>query len=96
MARDAPARSCEQVQRDFRSEHPALDRRGHMTRAVMCDVDPPCVTELLFAHEFYQDERAAARPSRCGGSFWEALVGSGQHAVAVDGGACPFLLSANV
>ena len=65
MARDAPVRSCEQVQLDFRSEHPALDRRGHMTRAVMCDVDPPCVTELLFADEFYRDESAAAQPSRC-------------------------------
>ena len=65
MARDAPARSCEQVQRDFRSEHPDLDRRGHVTRAVMCDVDPPCVTELLFADEFYRDESAAAQPSRC-------------------------------
>ena len=54
---------------------------------------PSFCRALLFA---CAGERAAPRLWGCGGSFWEALVGSGQHAGAVDGGACPFLLSANV
>ena len=54
---------------------------------------PSFCRALLFA---CAGERAAPRLWGGGGSFWEALVGSVQHAGAVDGGACPFLLSANV
>ena len=42
------------------------------------------------------ESRGAWRRPRCEGRFWEAPVGSGQHAGAVDGGARPFLRSANV
>jgi hypothetical protein len=55
--------ACEQSQQAFRRENPHLDRRKVITRAAMCDVDPPCVTELLFHSDIY-----ATRPgglSRC-------------------------------
>ena len=43
-----------------------------------------------------RESRGAWRRPRCEGGFGKAPVGSGQHAGAVDGGARPFLRSANV
>ena len=55
------SQSCEAANDAFRNEtHHRL--RGKVTRAVMCDTSPPCVTELLFEHEFW------IKPGRRGGS----------------------------
>ena len=41
-------------------------RFAKTARGVMCDVSPPCVTELLFQHEFYWSAgRRESRPRPC-------------------------------
>jgi hypothetical protein len=50
--------ACEQLVRQRNIE---AHRTNHVTRAVLCDTTPAaCVTEMLFAHEFYWSERQAA------------------------------------
>ena len=62
--------TCEAANDAFRNEtHHRL--RGKVTRAVMCDASPPCVTELLFEHEFWikpgrrSNSRLAVAMQRC-------------------------------
>ena len=44
---------CEAANLRFRRENPSIEKRGLITRAIMCDVTPSCVTELLFSHTFH-------------------------------------------
>ena len=49
---------CEQLARQRNID---TRRQHHITRAVLCDTQPAaCVTEMLFAHEFYWTEAQAA------------------------------------
>ena len=53
--------SCESVDAAVRHE----TRQKDLTRTVMCDVTPSCVTELLFAHEFWSAQESTVWASRC-------------------------------
>ena len=56
---------CEALNRRRSVEAKQQDR---VTQAIMCDTQPAaCVTEMLYAHEFYWDGRKA-RASALGGS----------------------------
>ena len=47
------AAACDAANEQARSERPELARRRLLTRAIMCDASPPCVTEMTFSHEFW-------------------------------------------
>mmetsp|Transcript_41488 Transcript_41488/g.86879 ORF Transcript_41488/g.86879 Transcript_41488/m.86879 type:complete len:359 (+) Transcript_41488:186-1262(+) len=53
---------CEVDNTAWRTEARMLQRR-EVTRAVMCDTQPPCLTELLFTHEFWSG--SSETRSRC-------------------------------
>ena len=38
-----------------------LNQQDRVTQAIMCDTQPACATEMLYAHEFYWDRHRARR-----------------------------------
>lgn len=48
--------TCAAANELARSEHGEIVRAKHLTKAVLCDVQPFCATEVLFNHEFYWKE----------------------------------------
>ena len=53
------ASQCRAANRAFRRENPHLERQHLLTRGAMCDLTPPCVTDMLFQHEFYWGRHAS-------------------------------------
>ena len=45
--------TCLAANEAARSEHDEITRHKLLTKAVLCDVQPFCATEILFQHEFY-------------------------------------------
>mmetsp|Transcript_3922 Transcript_3922/g.7631 ORF Transcript_3922/g.7631 Transcript_3922/m.7631 type:complete len:433 (-) Transcript_3922:30-1328(-) len=54
---------CEVDNTAWRTEARMLQQRREVTRAAMCDTQPPCLTELLFTHEFWSG--SSETRSRC-------------------------------
>ena len=61
---DCRRQACEAANDAFRNET-YYESRKQVTRAIMCDSAPvPCVTELLFEHEFWTKPGARAIQKR--------------------------------
>ncbi|KAL3925551.1 MAG: hypothetical protein SGPRY_003620 [Prymnesium sp.] len=52
---------CEAANDVYRRSNPSLDKRGLLTRAIMCNTSIPCATELLFSASFFD----SSLPSLC-------------------------------
>ena len=53
-------RYCAAANEQARSEHREFTRYRYITKPVMCDVSPHCVTELMFSQEFWWDPRTSS------------------------------------
>ena len=51
------AASCDAANHAAVSQRVEITRRGYLTKAVLCDVSPPCATETLFNHEFWMQPK---------------------------------------
>jgi len=45
-------KGCEVAQQSFLLENPQILRQHYITRAILCDVQPACISELIFQHEY--------------------------------------------